>query len=290
MNTNTETQHQLIATCWTTAGNVAPGEDRPSPLSFEERVDAVAQSGWYGMGISELDLEIINMGIGFDAAACCVKEAGLQHFEVELATGWWDQKDYGWREKWELLFAASEAFDASFIKVGTDITERTYRWEDYVAPLQAIAHEAETVGARLAFEAFPFGRIKSIPEAANLVKAVNYEAVGLLIDYWHVFRAGTTLEKLKNSIAEVPVWGVELCDGPLLPVAATTMFEETRDFRELPGQGEQDVAGFVKALRDVGYRGPWGVEVLSAIHRQRPLSALLEEARAAAEAVLETFE
>jgi sugar phosphate isomerase/epimerase len=32
----------------------------------------------------------------------------------------------------------------------------------------------------------------------------------------------------------------------------------------LPGDGDLDIAGFVAAVRATGFRGPWGVELLSA--------------------------
>jgi sugar phosphate isomerase/epimerase len=35
--------------------------------------------------------------------------------------------------------------------------------------------------------------------------------------------------------------------------------------RRLPGDGDFDIAGFVAAVRATGFRGPWGVEVLSAV-------------------------
>ena len=61
--------------------------------------------------------------------------------------------------------------------------------------------------------------------------------------------------------------------------AIGTLFEDTRDRRTLVGQGAQDVVGFIRAMREVGFRGPWGVEILSIEHRQRPLIEALTVAR-----------
>ena len=58
-----------------------------------------------------------------------------------------------------------------------------------------------------------------------------------------------------------------------------TLFEDTRDRRTLVGQGAQDVVGFIRAMREVGFAGPWGVEILSIEHRQRPLIEALTVAR-----------
>jgi sugar phosphate isomerase/epimerase len=81
------------------------------------------------------------------------------------------------------------------------------------------------------------------------------------------------------------VFGVELSDAQLESIG--TLFEDTRDRRTLIGHGAQDVVGFIRAMREVRFDGPWGVEILSAEHRQRPLIDALTVAR---DSALEAFE
>ena len=58
----------LVATCWTSAGNVAPLDDpEVSPFSAIERVRAVASTGWAGIGFAQGDLQVIRETIGFPA-------------------------------------------------------------------------------------------------------------------------------------------------------------------------------------------------------------------------------
>ncbi|HEX7149275.1 MAG TPA: TIM barrel protein [Actinomycetota bacterium] len=47
----------LLATCWTTAGDAAPlrGDER-SPLPLRERVEATAEAGFRGIGLLHVDL------------------------------------------------------------------------------------------------------------------------------------------------------------------------------------------------------------------------------------------
>ena len=40
--------------------------------------------------------------------------------------------------------------------------------------------------------------------------------------------------------------------------------------RQLPGEGEFPIAEYVAVLRELGYDGPWGVEVLSEELRSLP--------------------
>ncbi|GAB3276393.1 hypothetical protein GCM10027449_15670 [Sinomonas notoginsengisoli] len=57
------------------------------------------------------------------------------------------------------------------------------------------------------------------------------------------------------------VFGVELSDADAEPRG--TLFEDTRDNRRYPGQGERDVAGFITSMRRLGWEGSRGVEMLS---------------------------
>jgi hypothetical protein len=56
---------ELLATCWTHAGDVRPLDDpEVSPLPIERRVPAVAAGGWAGIGFAQGDLEAADRTIG----------------------------------------------------------------------------------------------------------------------------------------------------------------------------------------------------------------------------------
>ena len=275
----------LVATCWTSAGNVGP-LDNPevSPFAAVDRVHAAASTGWAGIGLGQDDLRVIRDTIGFPALRAEIAAAGLRHVEVELASGWW-RANLAWRETWELLLDAAHALQASFIKVGTAFGSPVDDVTPLVEPLRRIAGDAAAVGTRVAIEPLPFGLIGSIPQGADLIRAAGHPAAGLLVDFWHVFRADTTLQELVECLAPEMIFGVELSDAHLEAVG--TLFEDTRDRRTLIGHGDQDVVGFIQAMREVGFDGPWGVEILSVEHRQRPLIEALTLARTSA---LDVFE
>ena len=268
----------LVATCWTSAGNVAPLDDpEVSPFSAVDRVRAVASTGWAGIGFAQGDLQVVQETIGFSALRAEIEDAGLRHVEVELASGWWREHDVSWRGTWELLLEAAHELGASFIKVGTEFGSAVDDIAPFVEPLRRIADEASAVGTRVALEPLPFALIGSMPQGADLIRAAAHPAAGLVVDFWHVFRADTTLVELVACLDSGMVFGVELCDAHLESVG--TLFEDTRDRRTLVGQGAQDVVGFIRAMREVGFVGPWGVEILSIEHRQRPLIDALTVAR-----------
>lgn len=63
--------------------------------------------------------------------------------------------------------------------------------------------------------------------------------------------------------------------------------DETINHRELPaGHGEFPLPEYVAALRDAGYPGPWGVEVLSRELRSLPIEEMFDRAYATSRAVL----
>ncbi|MEZ3161165.1 sugar phosphate isomerase/epimerase family protein [Microbacterium sp. BWT-B31] len=260
----------LIATCWTSAGAVKP-LDQPerSPHDPLDRVAAIADTGWNGFGFSQDDLRVVDETIGFGALRAAAEARGLTHIEVELASGWWTSDEGAWRPTWELLLRAADELDAEFIKVGTSFGDPVDDLTPFVEPMRRIAEEADAVGTRIALEPLPFAMIASMPQGADLIRAVDHPAAGLVVDYWHVFRAGTSLQELAERVPVDIVFGVELSDARNEQVG--TLFEDTRDRRTLLTEGDQDVAGFIRTLREMGYTGAWGVEILSAEHRARPL-------------------
>ena len=65
-----------------------------------------------------------------------------------------------------------------------------------------------------------------------------------------------------------------------------TVFEDTINNRAYCGEGDFDTATFIQRTLEAGYQGPWGVEIISAQHRSKPL---LEGLRYAHETALSSF-
>ena len=133
----------------------------------------------------------------------------------------------------------------------------------------------EGVGARLGLEFFPWSNVKTLHDGLRLVEATGSDAVGVVIDVWHIERARTPVADL----ASVPlhrIIGVELNDAD--PDVVGTLFEDTVHRRRYCGEGSFDLPGIVAALRTAGWTGPWGVEILSEEHRSLPVRDALERA------------
>jgi sugar phosphate isomerase/epimerase len=278
---------ELVATAWTSAGDTSPlCVPATSPVPIAERVAAVAEAGYLGLGLIADDLAAIRASIGFAGLRDLIADAGLTHFEIELIERWWIPRGESGHtyDVRDLLFEATEVLAPAFIKIGSELGPRTTHPESLIAPLRELAEQAADRGTRVAIEAMPFSIIATVPMAAEIVSAADHPAVGLLVDAWHVYRAGTPLGEIRDSLTPEMIFGVELNDAATAVVG--TLFEDTVNNRLLCGQGAFDLNGLVTLLRDFEFDGPWGVEILSTSFRALPVRDALENAAKSALAVL----
>ena len=281
------TQPQLIATAWSSAGDVSPMHTpATSPVPIGERITAIADAGFCGFGLIADDLIAIREDIGFEALRDMISEAGLVHTEIELLERWWIPRGepghtYDVRD---LLFEAADVLAPVHIKIGSENGPAAANPVALAAPLHELAEQAAAHGTRVAIETMPFSAITTVPMGAEIVTAAAHPAAGLLVDAWHVFRAGTSLDQLRTALRPEMIFGVELDDAASEVIG--TLFEDTVDRRLLCGGGAFDLTGLVQVLRDLGFDGPWGVEILSTSYRALPVDQALKRAADSALAVL----
>jgi sugar phosphate isomerase/epimerase len=280
-------EQRLVATAWTSAGDTSPMRTpATSPVPIAERVAAVAEAGFAGLGLIADDLLAVRDTIGFAALRNMIADHGLTHVEIELIERWWiprGETGNSYRVR-ELLFEAADVLMPAFIKIGSENGPATDDPLGLVAPLRELADQAAARGTRVAIEPMPFSAIASIPMAAQIVRAAAHPAAGLIIDAWHVFRAGTSLDELRAALTPAMIFGVELNDAAQTVVG--TLFEDTVDHRLLCGEGSFDLRDLVALLRDKGFDGPWGVEILSSSFRRLPVSQAVKLAAESALTVL----
>jgi sugar phosphate isomerase/epimerase len=277
----------LLATCWTTAGDAAPlrGDER-SPLPLRERVEAAAAAGFRGIGLLHIDLVAAEREHGLAGIRSLLDDNGLVHVELELLTDWWTDGPRRHRSdavRGKLLEAA-QALGARHVKVGPDVSGEPWDYDRWVAEFAALAGDARQAGTRIGLEFLPWSNIPTVHDGLRLVRDAGHDAGGLIIDVWHTERAGTPPAEL----AAVPlghIVGVELSDADADQVG--TLFEDTANRRRLCGEGAFDLQGCIRALRAAGWTGPWGVEILSEAFRRLPVREAAAAAFATAAAQLE---
>jgi sugar phosphate isomerase/epimerase len=88
-------------------------------------------------------------------------------------------------------------------------------------------------------------------------------------------KLGIEPDALRSVPARHLGW-VELSDGRWENMPDPV--DETINHRELPGEGEFPILEYVAAVRDAGYHGPWGIEVLSEKLRSLPIEEIFDRA------------
>ena len=96
---------------------------------------------------------------------------------------------------------------------------------------------------------------------------------------WHFFNNGGTPETVTGPIA-----AVQLNDGPRVH---EDYLRHARAARRLPGEGELDVAGLLRAVLRTGFTGPWCVEVNTPEFRALHVDEAARRAATAASAALD---
>ncbi|MBD2872518.1 sugar phosphate isomerase/epimerase family protein [Paenibacillus arenilitoris] len=100
--------------------------------------------------------------------------------------------------------------------------------------------------------------IWTVEETLDWIGAIGESNVGLLFDAYHWYTNGLTVADIEALRADQIVH-VHINDAPDVPV------EEALDNgRIYPGEGVIDLAGFLKALHKIGYKGAVSQEILTA--------------------------
>jgi sugar phosphate isomerase/epimerase len=156
---------------------------------------------------------------------------------------------------------------AGVTRVGTWLMpgdrELTYlrNFKRHVTRLGAIATILKDHGLRLGLEyvgtrtsrarqAFPF--VRNLAETLELIAEIGTGNIGVVLDSWHWWQAGDTVQSILLLRPEQVV-AVDLNDAP----AGVEIDRQLDNQRELPmATGVIDVRAFLNALVSIGYDGP----------------------------------
>lgn len=270
---------ELIAACWTTGGDCVPLPGREvSPLPLHDRIEAAARAGFAGFGIVHHDLaHYLDAGHTLPELRQRLIDAGIRHVQLEFLVDWWLPADeqVASEPDTRLLLEASAVLQPIHVKTGPDITGGTFHLEAYAERFHHACSRFAEVNTRLSMEFMPFGNVSTLAQAVDLVRTADHPCGGLMIDLWHLMRGSGTLAELREVPVEL-ITGVELDDGSRQPLGSG--YEDTIHRRRLCGHGDFPVVEFIRTLDDMGWPGPWGLEIISQEHRELPLDEAVGQA------------
>lgn len=139
-------------------------------------------------------------------------------------------------------------------------------WEEIIkltaANIAEIADLGQTYGIRFQVEGAAWTPIHSLSQCLQLIKAVDRQNVGIVIDFWHLWASRrTTCEELACLDRDL-IYGVHLADGKRPPEGQPWVDEKLlRGF--LPGDGDLPMEEWVAAVKNTGFDGVVSGEILN---------------------------
>ena len=261
----------------------------PRATPFRQRLEAAQAEGYAAVSLWGRDYAAARReGYGDGDIVAMLADYGLAVAELDPAW-WWtpgaasvsippelDPIDVFRFDERE-LFRIGELVGARSLNAA-DVLGGNWGVEEAAAAFAALCDRAADHGLLVHLEWLAWSRIPDLATAWDVVRLADRPNGGLNVDTWHCARAGTTAEDLRAVPGE-RVLAVQLDDGPI--EAEDDLVEATLHRRLLPGAGDFDLTGYLRALREVGAVAPVGVEVFSDdLHTLGPRQA----ARRAAEA------
>jgi len=274
-------QVELVALYWTVSGPVEVHVGREwSLFDWADRCAEARKVGFSGLGIWHADLEHVLETRSLQEMKQSFDDNGLRHLEVECLLDWFldpgDELRRASDRTRTLLFEAAGVLGAHHVKVANifareaSLAQLTERFGELCADA------ANHTDAKIVYELMPPDvNVHTIDAVLEVVVGAGARNGGVAIDTWHMSKLGIAPDELRRIPLEYLAW-VELSDGQIENMADPV--DEVINHRALPGEGEFDIGGYVDACRDHGYRGPWGVEVLSEELRNNPIEVIFRRA------------
>ncbi len=277
---------------FTLASGAAPGTDHDfCPFDFRARMETASRAGFKSIGLYHRDLQNVLKRYSLQDMKLIMDDNGITVTEYEWLNDWYYTDDRGKaaEDVLALMLRAAAVLGGRHIKVA-DFMNQT-------VPLAAVTEHFARICARarqhdllVLFEMLPegFTSFPSLETCLKMTRDAGAKNGGLHLDSWHIVRTHTSVPQLGSLLTTDDVFGVELNDGLLADPADPG--DAVINHRLLPGEGEFDLAGIVGALGRLGYKGPYGVEILSAELRKCDLDEAARKVMAATRRFFETIE
>ena len=229
---------------------------------LREKLAAISTAGFDGIEIFEQDF------IAFDGSprdvGLMVRDHGL---EILLFQPFRDFEGLPEPQRSKAFDRAERKFDV-MQELGTDLAlvcssvhpEALGGINRMAGDFAELGERAAARGLRVGFEALAWGRhISDHRDAWEVVRRADHPNIGLILDSFHTL--GRRIDP--DTIRAIPgdrIFFVQLADAPLIEM---DLLYWSRHFRNMPGEGDLDVTGFMRAVAATGYDGPLSLEVFN---------------------------
>jgi len=234
--------------------------------TLREKLEAIAGAGFDGVEIFEQDF-IADTGSPREVGAM-IRDHGL---EVMLFQPFRDFETLPEPYRSKAFNRAERKFDV-MQELGTDLVlicssvhPHAMGGIDRAAEdFHALGERAAKRGLRVGFEALAWGRhFNDHRDAWEVVRRADHDNVGLIVDSFHTLGRGLDPDSLR-AVPGDKIFFVQLADAPKIDM---DLLYWSRHFRNMPGEGDLDVTGFMQAVMATGYSGPISLEIFNDLFR-----------------------
>ena len=234
--------------------------------NLREKLEAIAAAGFDGIEIFEQDF-IAHDGSPKEVGAM-VRDHGLEIMlfqpfrDFETLPEPFRGKAF---DRAERKFEVMQELGTDLVLICSSVHPKALGGIDRAADdLRELGERAAKRDLRIGYEALAWGRhVNDHRDAWEIVRRADHPNVGLIVDSFHTL--GRKLDP--NSLRSVPgdkIFFVQLADAPAIEM---DLLYWSRHFRNMPGEGDLDVTGFMQAVMATGYSGPISLEIFNDMFR-----------------------
>ncbi len=229
---------------------------------FNEKLAAISAAGFDGIEIFENDF------LAFDGGPREVGQMVRDHgLEISLFQPFRDFEGMPEPQRSRAFDRAERKFDlmgelgADLVLICSNVSPLALGGTDRAAAdFNELGERAAKHGIRIGYEALAWGRhVNDHRDAWEIVRRANHPNVGLILDSFHTLARKIDPETIR-SIPGDRIFFVQLADAPQIEM---DLLYWSRHFRNMPGEGDLDVIGFVRAVAATGYDGVLSLEIFN---------------------------
>ncbi|HXF64703.1 MAG TPA: sugar phosphate isomerase/epimerase family protein [Caldilineaceae bacterium] len=267
--------------------NLSPNAIGIRGLALPDVIELAAQTGYAGIDFNIREAAALAGQHGIGYVRDLFAAANIRPGQWGLPVAW--NNDQQWEQDLAELPKLAEvgvALDcrrtATWCPSWSDVRPYAENYMWHVERFRPIAQTLKEQGCRLGIEflgpktlraGHPYPFISTLPEMMQLATDIGTGNVGLLLDAWHLYTSGGSLDDL-NQITAEDIITVHINDAP----AGIARDELVDTVRCLPMEtGVIDLPGFMRKLQELGYQGPVTTEPfnqrINAIAAENPAEA-----------------
>ncbi|MGI5917568.1 MAG: sugar phosphate isomerase/epimerase family protein [Anaerolineae bacterium] len=272
--------------------NLSPGAIGIRGATLADSIELAKKSGFKGIDFSIREAAELADLRGVDYVKALFADAGVLPGQWGLPVVW-NREQEQWEQDLQQLPALAAlgrelgcTRTATWCTSGSNDRDFDENWQWHIERFRPIAQVLADEGCSLGIEflgpktirdRFKYEFIYTLEGMMDLAAAIGTGNVGLLLDAWHLYTGGGSIDDL-DKITAKDVVVVHVNDAP----EGVALEDQVDNVRRLPMEtGVIDLPGFMKKLVAMGYDGPVTPEPFSA--RINAIEDPLEAARFAAE-------